>query len=117
MSATNSYIIPLHGATNPIELEALKVPECVRGQEPLLWFLPFTTPHCCGAPWNKQRGSQCPLCHQFFANKCKNHAGVIRKHFGASWQHCQRSGANMHPISITPTPRESIETPWRVSDL
>ena len=60
-------------------------------------------------------GALTPLCHGILHHKCKNHVGVARQCFGTSWQHCGQSGAYLHPISNTPTPRESYETPWGVS--
>ena len=44
----------------PVTSEAQQVPEHARGQEPLLWFLPFATPHCCGVAWSEQEGPSDP---------------------------------------------------------
>jgi hypothetical protein len=115
-SVAGSYDTPLCGPINPITPGARQPLEHAIGQEPHHWFLPFATPHCCGATWNKQRGSKRPLCCNVSAKKSGNDASVVRERFGASWRRCWRSGANLHPISHAPTPRESTETPWQVSD-
>ena len=56
-----------------------------------------------------------PLPSTFCRKKSENHAGIARQRFGASWRRCRRSGAYLHPVSITPTPRETRVTPWKLS--
>jgi hypothetical protein len=80
-------------------------------------FLALRDPHRYGVFWNEQGASQRPLCHQYIINKFKKHAGIARTRPGASRRRCQQSGVYLHLISIAPTSRESIETPWKVSDL
>jgi len=67
------------------------------------------------AIWDKQIPLQRCLPAGFRLKKSKNAAGVARTRFGASWRRWWWSGANMHPISMAPTPRESSGTPWKVS--
>ena len=80
------------------------MPEHAGVLDPPPCFMPFETPRRSGVVWNEQVGYKRPLCCRNSAKKDNNHAGVAR-----------RSGAHMHPISITLIPRESRATPWKVS--
>jgi len=114
-SAPVPYTTPLCCHDNPMAWNGPQGEDFAGGFWPPAYIFPFKASHQYWVPWNEWVAPQRHPCRKYYPQKHKNAAGVANKRFGASRRCWQWLGANMHPISTTPTSRESIVTPWRVS--
>jgi len=108
-------ITPLRHPTIPYTPEAQEVPKHTGGQKPPACFLSFKALQHQHSGWNKQIQPQTPPRRRKLVQNTKMPPASPKKCFGASWRCQRRSGTYLRPISTAPTPRESNETPWKVS--